>query len=194
MKNDNVIVEVGTDSSGRPIYMTRYMRRWWKKVVNDLGFEPTIVQGAWMKKAGGGAADSAGYHDGGGCLDIRTWDRTPEELQKMNRAIRSLGAGGWVRDKRHGMDPHYHLVLGSDYGLSNGAKYQWQEYLAERDGLATRGPDYMWRPTPIVTKPEFPNKRPLREAVRGAVREAKALGYDGVVKRLRKIDRDVKDK
>lgn len=192
--SDNDIVKVGTDSSGRPIFMTRYMQRWWKQVVKDCGFEPTIVQGAWMKKAGGGASDSAGYHDGGGCLDIRTWDRTPAELQKMNRVIRSLGAGGWIRDKRHGMDPHYHLVLGSDFGLSAGAKAQWLDYLNGLDGLTSKRADYMWRPDPIVRKPVFPQKRPLRNDIRSAIAKAKTLGYDGIAKRLKGIDKSVKEK
>lgn len=192
--SDKDIVKVGTDSSGRPIYMTRYMQRWWKKVVNDLGFEPTIIQGAWMVRAGGGAADSAGYHDGGGCLDIRTWDRTPAELQKMNRVIRANGAGGWIRDQRHGMDPHYHLVLGSDFGLSAGAKGQWLDYLNGLDGLAGKRADYMWRPDPIVRKPVFVNKVPLRNDIKAAIQKAKGLGYDGIAKRLKGINKDVRTK
>ena len=188
------IVKVGTDSSGRPIFMTPYMQRWWKRIVKLCGFTPTIVQGAWMVRAGGGAADSAGYHDGGGSLDLRTWDRTPAELQKMNRVIRSNGAGGWIRDERHGMDPHYHLVLGSDFGLSAGAKAQWLDYLNGLDGLAGKRADYMWRPDPIVRKPVFPDKAPLIGSLKTAITNAKTLGYDGIVKRLKAVGADVRTK
>lgn len=191
MKNGDKIVKYGTDSSGRPIYMTRYMRKWWRRVVKLCGFKPTIVQGAFMLKAGGGAKDSAGYHNGGGCLDIRTWDRTPAELQKMNRVIRELGAGGWIRDERHGMDEHYHLVLGSDFNLSTGAEAQWVDYLNGLNGLSDRRSDYMWRPDPIVRVPVFPNKKPLRSALNASISAAKKLGYDGVVSRLRKVESDV---
>lgn len=190
----NRIVKVGTDSSGRPIYMTRYMQRWWKRVVKVCGFEPTIVQGAWMKKAGGGAAASAGYHDGGGCLDIRVWNLTDEQVGKLIRTMRRLGGGAWLRDERHGMDPHIHVVLGSDYGLSSGAARQWRNYLLGLDGLATSGPDYHWRPNPIVTRPVFPKKRPLRKALRTAMAEAKRLGYDNIKKRIKNIDKNVKAK
>jgi len=194
MRNPNKIVKVGTDSSGRPIYMTRYMRRWWRRVVKLCGFTPTIVQGAFMVKAGGGASDSAGYHDGGGCLDIRTWDRTPAELLKMNRVIRELGAGGWIRDERHGMDPHYHLVLGSDFDLSAGARGQWLDYLNGLNGLSDKRADYMWRPDPIVRKPVYPNKTPLLGSLKSAITNAKALGYDGIVTRLKGVRTAVKDK
>ena len=136
------VVRVGTDPSGRPIFMTRYQRRWWRRLCTRLGFTPTIVQGAWMAKAGGGAAASAGYHDGGGCLDLRVWDLTPVQRERVVRLARDMGAGTWLRDKAHGgMDPHIHLVLGSDSGLSAGARAQWQDYLDGLDGLASRGPD-----------------------------------------------------
>lgn len=193
--NPNKIVRYGTDSSGRPIYMTRYMRAWWKRVIKQCGFVPTIVQGAWMTRAGGGADESAGYHDGGGCLDIRTWDRTGDELRKMNRVIRSLGAGGWIRDDRHGMEPHYHLVLGSDFGLSAGAASQWKQYLAGGNGLADRLRDYMWRPNPMVLKPPVePNTRPLRVAINRANRKAKSLGFDNISERLIRVRESVKAK
>lgn len=195
--SDNEVIKIGTDSSGRAIYMTRYMKKWWDKVVEECGFTPTIVQGAWMSRAGGGAADSAGYHDGGGCLDIRTWDRTNAELQKMNRVIRSNGAGGWIRDARHGMDPHYHLVLGSDFGLSSGAKSQWLDYLNGLDGLSGKRTDYMWRPDPIVRKPVFEkpvNKKPLVKHINKSIAKAKAVGYDNIAARLKAIKKNVQAK
>jgi len=145
---------VGTDSSGRPILMTRFMATWWEGIVAELGFEPTIIQGAWMKYAGGGATESAGYHDGGGCLDVRVWDLTTTQQQAVIHATRWGGAGSWLRDKKHGgMDPHIHMVLGSDQGLSSGAAWQWLNYIHGGDGLSSGGRDYHPRPKPLVTEP-----------------------------------------
>lgn len=179
------VVRVGTDSSGRPVLMTRKMRSWWRRVETRLGFKPTIVQGAWMAKAGGGAAASAGYHDGGGCLDLRVWDLTGDQQVKLIRVLRSMGAGAWLRGTAHGMDPHIHLVLGSDSGLSTGARSQWNAYLAGRDGLASNGIDYHWRPTPLVTTPP-PSARKARESIQAAVDEAARVGLP-VADKLRKI-------
>jgi hypothetical protein len=179
------VVRVGTDSSGRQILMTRKMRRWWRRVCLRLDFTPTIVQGAWMAKAGGGAAASAGYHDGGGCLDLRVWDLTGEQQVRLIRVLRSMGAAAWLRGTAHGMDPHIHLVLGSDSGLSAGARSQWNAYLQGLDGLASGGPDYHWRPNPLVLTPP-PTANKARQAVQDAVDEAARIGLP-VADRLRKI-------
>jgi hypothetical protein len=181
----STVVRVGTDSSGRPIYMTKRMRRWWRRVCIRLGFTPTIVQGAWMAKAGGGAAASAGYHDGGGCLDLRVWDLTGEQQVKLIRVLRSMGAGAWLRGKAHGMDPHIHLVLGFDHGLTIGARSQWNAYLDGRDGLASNGADYHWRPNPLVTVPPASANK-VRAAVQDAIDEAARVGLP-VAEKLRKI-------
>lgn len=184
--SEATVVRTGTDPNGRPIYVTRYMRRWWKRVVTRLGFTPTIVQGAWMVKAGGGAADSAGYHDGGGCLDLRVWDLTADQQQRLVRLLRDMGAAAWIRDKAHGgMDPHIHLILGSDRGLSGGARAQWDDYINGFDGLASKSLDYHWRPNPLVTTPP-PSAWKARAAVQDAVDEAKRLGLPAA-DRLSKI-------
>lgn len=155
MSDDGEVSRYGTDSSGRPILMTRYMAEWWEDVVDDLGFRPVITQGAWMARVpGGGAENSEGYHDAGGCLDLRVWDRTQIERERMVRVTRLHAAGGWRRYKSQGMsEDHFHLVLGTDPGISVPALRQWQEYLAGGDGLTGTAPDYEWRPDPIVTKP-----------------------------------------
>ena len=57
-----------------------------------------------------------------------------------------------VRIAREQLGPN-HLLLGTDRPLAKGAATQWQQYLAGRDGLASNGPDYMWRPSPVVTSP-----------------------------------------
>ena len=159
----------GTDSSGRPIYMTKYMHQWLQNVlarprVKPFAHKVTIVQGAWMARAGGGAAASAGYHDGGGCLDFRTWNLTTTEVNHLIVAMRLEGAAAWRRDAAHGgMDPHIHITLGGDKGMTSGALNSWNQYLNGYNGLASYGRDYEWRPSPIRkfkyrAKPKKPKK------------------------------------
>jgi hypothetical protein len=181
------VVRGGTDSSGRPVLMTRYQRRWWRRVCRRLGFTPVITQGAWMAKAGGGAAASAGYHDGGGCLDLRVWDRTDAEVRRMIHVLRLMGAAAWLRNQTHGgfSDPHIHLVLGSDRGLAVGARRQWAAYVSGNDGMASNAPDYHWRPDPLVLTPP-PSTAKARAAVQDAIDEAARIGLP-VADKLRTI-------
>ena len=55
------------------------------------------------------------------------------------------------------MDPHCHLVLGTDQPVAVGAAQQWRDYRNGFDGLYYRDgrkrPDYEWRPSPLVLKP-----------------------------------------
>lgn len=148
---DFTVQRRGVDSSGRDIWATNFMWDWWQGVCLDLGFTPTIVQGSFMVRNGGGADASAGYHDQGGCFDLRTWDLSAERVQQVVRTLRLHGAAAWLRDQTHGgFDPHIHFVLGDDRPLAAGAAAQWRSYLAGRDGLASNGPDYHWRPDPLV--------------------------------------------
>jgi hypothetical protein len=164
MSPNFAVLTVGTDSSARTIRMTRYMRDWWNGTCEELGYRPTIVQGAFME--GAGAKSSAGYHDKAGCLDLRVWDLTEDQQREVIRTTRRRGAGSWLRDEKHGgMDPHIHLVLGTDSPLHSGAEWQWTEYLAGRDGLTGRGKDYHWRPDPLVLKPPPVEPTPRWDAV-----------------------------
>lgn len=155
---DFTVARRGTDSSGRGIFATAYMWNWFHDDVLTgvpFGDKVVITQGAFMPMAGGGAAGSAGYHDLGGCFDLRVWNLTDDEVGQMVRRLRSCGAAAWLRNPQHGgfTDPHIHMVLGTDHPLTGGAAFQWSEYLAGRDGLAGRGEDYHWRPDPLVTTP-----------------------------------------
>lgn len=150
---DFTVAKRGTDSSGRSIYATAYMWDWWLAVCADLGFTPTVTQGAFMVRNGGGAAASAGYHDAGGTFDLRVWDLTDAQVSRTIRTLRANGAAAWLRNIAHGgfSDPHIHFVLGTDAPLSTGAAYQWRDYLAGGDGMGGR--DYHSRPTPLVVEP-----------------------------------------
>lgn len=149
------VIRLGTDTSGRSILLNRRMAAAVDAVHSRLGGTTlTIVQGAYMARAGGGAVDSAGYHDEGGCLDWRVWDLASKGLQldQVIRALRSVGWAAWHRDQAHGgMDEHIHGVLLDDRDAASGARWQMGEYRAGRDGLASAGRDYHWRPRPIPT-------------------------------------------
>lgn len=144
-------VDLGLDTSGRRILMTARMKAAYDEVCDRSGVIPTIVQGAFMAELGGGASASAGYHDLSGCLDTRVWNLTVAEQDAVIRAGREVGWAIWLRDHRHGMDPHMHWLLLGEPNMAAGAVWQEAEYRAGRDGLASRGPDYHWRPSPIPT-------------------------------------------
>ena len=172
---DYKVAKRGHDPNGRPIFMTGFMADWWERVVDDLGFRPTIVQGAFMARVGGGAAASAGYHDLGGCLDLRVWDLTADQVEKTIRTLRRMGAAAWLRNKAHGgFDPHIHLVLGADHPLTTGAASQWRQYMQGRDGLASNGPDYHWRPKPLVLEPPEDDIMAAADDILAAIRELRA--------------------
>lgn len=155
------IVHIGTDSSGRPLYMSNRMWGAWLAVMDELGDDLAnkidITQGAFMKFAGGGAADSAGYHDLSSCIDTRVWDLTGEEQGRVIRCARRVGWAAWLRNIRHGgfTDEHTHWTLldemkgvpgGGGETSASGAQAQWASYRAGNDGLASNGDDYHWRP------------------------------------------------
>lgn len=140
----------GTDSSSRPIRSSAECWRIWDQVVDQLGFTPTIVQGGHVGDAG--AAASAGTH-AGDAFDLRLWDRTQAERDQMIRAFRSHGFAYWERYESQNFDLHAHMIPGPWARAGDGAAYQWQDYLAGRDGLAYHGPDYHWRPNPLVLTP-----------------------------------------
>lgn len=151
---DFKVSRYGTDSNGRPIFMTAYMHDWFEAICAELGFTPTIVQGAFMARAGGGADASAGFHDLAGCLDFRVWDLTSTQQHALVHALRWGGAAAWIRDKAHGgFDPHCHMLLGTDEPLASGAAWQWLNYISGGDGLSSGGRDYHPRPRPLVTVP-----------------------------------------
>lgn len=171
-------VRVGTDSSGRAIWMTPTMKAWWEAYVRHLGFTPTITQGPWQEKNGGGADASAGYHDKGAALDLRVWDRTPDEVGKMIREARRGGAPAWLRDLAHGnfSDAHVHLAVPDDLPMDDGLAAQVDAYVRGRDGLASNGPDYHWRPVPLVlSAPAAWLKRPKTNVEKARAKIAVAL-------------------
>lgn len=187
------MLRYGTDSSGRPIYATPFATAWLDALVASCqdakrlsggrveNFTPVVVQGAFMAQvAGGGAKASAGYHDGAGTYDFRTWNLSREQLGFLVRECRRMAGAAWPRDKAHGgMDPHCHVTIGPDTpeAQSPGARAQWADYLNDRNGLtgSSAGPDYCWRPDPLVTSWTPPAPAPAKTPNVTAALTAKTL-------------------
>lgn len=161
---DFTVIRVGTDTSGRPLYMTRYAWSVWKAVLAHPDVKPfahkiTLVQGAFMERVpGGGASASAGYHNKAKCWDVRTWNLTRRELNILVRVCRFEAAMAiWRRDytaKHGGMDPHAHVTFGADQPGSSGAIASWKGYVRGTNGLANGAADYEVRPSPLVLRPK----------------------------------------
>lgn len=107
-----------------------------------------LAQGSYNK---GGVSASAGTHDGGGVVDVRTAGvgLDAQETKQLNRALRDAGFASWIRDSRDGMDPHIHAIAIGDKQMSSGAKQQVPSYDAGRNGLRNNAKDRnSYRPDP----------------------------------------------
>lgn len=191
-------VTLGRDTSGREIRMSPVFRNWWDAYVDELGFTPTITQGGWM--SGAGASASAGTHEGD-ALDLRVWDRSVREVGRMVSEARDMGCAAWLRDRHHGgfTDPHIHLIPGPWALAAPAAIRQWQSYVKGRDGLASNGPDYHPRPTPLVTRwspgmayTEKDRERDEKKVADDKARAVRTLKFQKVVlRRLAAADKDL---
>ena len=140
----------GTDSSGRPIRMSREFADVWDRVVDGLGFTPVITQGGWM---GTLAAKLSGPTHDGDALDLRVWNLRPYEVAGTIMGLRAYGIAAWLRNEEHGgfKDPHIHAVPGRWAHPSPAALRQWDACKNRRDGLASNGRDY--HPYPLADAP-----------------------------------------
>jgi hypothetical protein len=111
-----------------------------EKYAKSMGVKvPFVVsQGSYNR---GGVSASAGTHDGGGALDIRTRDHVASQVPGMVKALRMAGFAAWSRDARDGFTPHIHAVAIGDRELSASARNQVQSYFAGRNGLRNQGLD-----------------------------------------------------
>lgn len=186
---DFTVKKYGRDSSGRPVFMTVYMRSVWLMILRDPRVVPfahklVIVQGAFMSRVkGGGAEDSSGFHNKAGCADVRTYNLTDPELDTFIEVARDYGWAFWRRDQKPehgGMDEHAHGVLGTDQPLTAGAESQWSGpngYLKGGNGLAHHGPDYEKRPKPLV---KAPPEDPMKALFNDLMKVCKKHGVSGL--------------
>jgi hypothetical protein len=121
-----------------------------------LGYPLTVVQGCY---SGGAVSASAGTHDGGGVVDLVSWDS-----KRKVKVARELGAFAWFRPDLPGVwGEHIHLGIRSHGSLSSAAKAQQADFDANpaRNGLANNAVDRTWHPEPSVTfKYEVDNDPP----------------------------------
>jgi hypothetical protein len=132
-------VSLGTDSSGRPIVVNKRTKAMLDEVASRVGFRPTIVQGSY--RGGSGAPASAGTHDGGGVVDLRTWNLSDKQRNAWLAAARKVGFIAWYRTPAQGFDPHMHMVAKGDRDLSSSARSQVVDAAEGRNGLANGGRD-----------------------------------------------------
>lgn len=103
------------------------------------GFKFVLTQGSYNK---GGVAASAGTHDGGGAVDIRARDLTPAQRSTVVKVTRQVGFASWLRTPAQSDWPyHVHCEAVGDPDLSSGARAQVADYMAGRNGLASKGKD-----------------------------------------------------
>lgn len=125
------------------------------------GLEPAtyleVSQGSY--KAGSGASASGSTHDAGGAADLRTSilpsSARADLCNDLVVELRRRGGCAWYRDEAHGgMDPHVHVILRDEAGLSSGAAQQVRDYDAGLNGLSNKGKDY--HPRPAQTPYRYP--------------------------------------
>lgn len=139
LKEAPIKIKLGRDTSGRPLYVdkTTLEKLRYAEAMSGLSF--VIVQGSW--RGGKGAKASAGTHDRGGVIDLRSRDFTSEQKQLALLWLRRAGLIAWLRTKAQGFDEHFHAI---DYGnpdLHPTAADQVLDWKNGRNGLASNGPD-----------------------------------------------------
>jgi len=134
-------VSLGKDSSGRACVINRRTKAMLDEAVRILDRPLTVVQGSYRN--GSGAVASAGTHDGGGVIDLRTWDLPAKGLSVLEvlTALRRVGFAAWYRSKAQGFDPHIHAVAIGDRHLHPSAAAQVEQYRRGLNGLANQGRD-----------------------------------------------------
>jgi hypothetical protein len=114
-----------------------------KIVGDDIYVHP--VQGSYNS---GGVAASAGTHDAGGAVDLRTSNLSSSQKSRLLKAMRKVGFAAWLRTPDQGnWGPHCHGIAVQPGGkndkgvLSSGAHSQVVAYYEGRNGLANHHHD-----------------------------------------------------
>lgn len=140
-----------------------------------LGWKLELVQGSYNR---GGVSASAGTHDGGGAVDIRSRTLTLAKKKAVVVAMRRVGFAAWLRLASEGpWGEHIHCIAIGDAELSRGAENQVTAYKNGRNGLASNRADNATRAYVNVTwerykasvKPVVPVKPVKLPAVPGPV-------------------------
>jgi len=124
-----------------------YAQKLWRKRGNHHK-SIQLAQGSYNK---GGVSASAGTHDGGGVVDIRTTGvgLDPQETKDLNKALKDAGFAAWIRDSRDGMSPHIHAIAIADKQMAASASRQVVSFDQGRNGLRSNAKDRnTYRPDP----------------------------------------------
>ncbi|CAF1383038.1 unnamed protein product [Rotaria sordida] len=116
------------------------------------GFQFSFSQGSYSSSV----AASAGTHDGGGAIDIRTSvvNNDKKTVDTMVVALRKAGFAAWSRGRvadSFQNNKHIHAIAIGDVQASTGAKNQIASFKRGRNGLKGDGVDpdaYLGRATP----------------------------------------------
>ena len=127
-------VNLGTDTSGRPLVVNRRTKAMVEVVEGRVGRRLVIIQGSFMN--GHGADDSGPTHDKAGVIDVRSRDLTAQQAAEVVREMRKVGFAAFQRTTAQGFDEnHIHAVAIGDPGLDPSAKAQVKEYRRGLNGL-----------------------------------------------------------
>ncbi|WBQ03795.1 peptidoglycan-binding domain-containing protein [Kribbella sp. CA-293567] len=132
-------VSLGKDSSGRAVTVNRRTKLMLELTAKASGVTPTIVQGSY--RGANGASASAGTHDGGGVLDLRTWNLTAAQRNRWTAAARAVGFIVWYRTVLQGFTPHLHIIAKGDRDMSPSAERQVYAANNGRNGLKSNKVD-----------------------------------------------------
>jgi hypothetical protein len=118
-----------------------------------------LAQGSYNA---GGVAASAGTHDKGGVIDVRTVPLTAKQAKYALKCLKMGGFAAWMRDSRDGMDPHIHAIMLEHKNLAPDAAQQIPSYMQGRNGLRNNAKDRNpWRPKPLK-KFNYKKGKPVR--------------------------------
>lgn len=120
--------------------------------MGKTGFQFSFSQGSYSSNV----AASAGTHDGGGAIDIRTSvvNNDKKTVDTMVVALRKAGFAAWSRGRvadSFQNNKHIHAIAIGDTQASSGAKNQVASFKRGRNGLKGDGVDpdaYLGRATP----------------------------------------------
>ncbi len=124
-----------TDAFERVIFRGRVMDRktqsFLQAMEQRLGYELTVIQGSYNA---GGVSASAGTHDGGGVVDLVSWDH-----RRKVRVARELGAFAWFRPDLPGVwGEHIHLGVRDHSGCRRPPRRSRSASTATRPATASR--------------------------------------------------------
>jgi hypothetical protein len=137
------------------------------------GVRITPSQGSFSR-----ARASAGTHSGPGAADLSVRGYSKTQIDRVTKALRTVGFSAWSRTRADGFAPHIHAIANGCPGLPGIARRQTQSAARGRNGLGSNRPDrqaYLkvkpttWEKYLVAKKKRMKAKTPLRTKVRGGV-------------------------